>query len=43
MTTTLHDEVTRARATERTELDEGWVLFHIAVERGCLLDEHAVA
>jgi hypothetical protein len=42
-TTTLHDEVTRARATERTELDEGWVLFHAAVEMGRLLDEHAAA
>jgi hypothetical protein len=39
MIATLHDEVTRARATEHAELDEGWVLLREAVERCRLLDE----
>jgi hypothetical protein len=39
--TTFHDEVTRARAAERAELDEGWVLLCEAMERGHLLDERA--
>jgi cell division septum initiation protein DivIVA len=37
------DGVTRARAAERAELDEGWVLLRKAVERGRLLDERAAA
>jgi hypothetical protein len=30
MIATFRDEVTRARAAERAELDEGWVLLHEA-------------
>jgi cell division septum initiation protein DivIVA len=41
MIATLHDEVTRARATERTGLDEGWVLLCEAAERCRLLDKRA--
>jgi hypothetical protein len=37
------DGITRARAAERAELDEGWVLLHEAVERSCLLDKRAAA
>jgi cell division septum initiation protein DivIVA len=41
--TTFRDEVTRARAAERAELDDGWAVLHEAVERGRLLDERAAA
>jgi cell division septum initiation protein DivIVA len=41
MIATFRDEVTRARATEHAELDEGWVLLREAMERGRLLDKHA--
>jgi hypothetical protein len=41
MIATLHDEVTRARATERADLDEGWVLLHETAERCHLLDQRA--
>jgi polyhydroxyalkanoate synthesis regulator phasin len=41
MIATLHDEVTRARAAKRADLDEGWVLLHQATERCRLLDQRA--
>jgi hypothetical protein len=41
MIATLHDEVTRARATERADLDEGWVLLRETAERCRLLDQRA--
>jgi hypothetical protein len=41
MIATLHDEVTRARATLSADLDEGWVLLHQATERCRLLDQRA--
>jgi cell division septum initiation protein DivIVA len=40
MIATLHNKVTRARATERAELDKGLVLLREATERCHLLDEH---
>jgi hypothetical protein len=39
MIATLYDEVTRARATERADLDEGWVLLREVAERCHLLDQ----
>jgi hypothetical protein len=39
MIATLHDEVTRARASKHTDLDEGCVLLHEAVGTCRLLDE----
>jgi hypothetical protein len=43
MIATFHDKVTRARATERAELDEGWVLLREAMERSRLLDKRVAA
>jgi hypothetical protein len=43
MIATFRDEVTRARAAEHANLDEGWILHHETVERSRLLEDRVAA